>query len=81
VRSELNLVCLDLENEALYLHLVSSNFKIFKSSNFDFHLQGKLLYCRPPPTIEPKDFQMSFTTDAKTVKKRPLTNSIPGNVS
>ncbi|XP_028398266.1 large subunit GTPase 1 homolog [Dendronephthya gigantea] len=39
------------------------------------YVNGKLLYCHPPPTHDPKDFQMSFTNDVKTIKRRPPTNS------
>ena len=36
------------------------------------YVNGRLLYCHPPPAIDPKDFQMAFTSDVKTVKKRPV---------
>ncbi|XP_046839425.1 large subunit GTPase 1 homolog isoform X2 [Xenia sp. Carnegie-2017] len=36
------------------------------------YVNGKLLYCHPPPNIDEKEYQVSFTADVKTVKKRPL---------
>ena len=55
--------------------LCSQVFEIFP------FFQGKLLYCHPPPTVDAKDFQIAFTTEIKTVKKRPPTNSKTKNVS